>query len=526
MNFYNRVSILTRTIIAKVRKHPFYYGGGVALVLALLWFVFLRDGNGSKELLVVHTSDFAEQVSITGTVVAAQDVDLGFAQSGRIAGVYARVGQSVYQGFVIASIENGDLRAAVTQREAALAKEEAKLLSLQNGTRPEEIAVALSSVTSAESALTQANQAVINSVQDAYAKSDDAVRNKSDQFINSPRSSNPLLSFPTFDFQLKLTVENTRMVMENLLATWQATLPSLSSGNLVTVSAEVESNLRAVSAFLERASAALNLAITSSSVSQTTIDGYKTDISTARSAINTAISAFTTSLTAQKSAISSLDAAQKNLELKLAGTIQADIDAQAAQVKSAFADLTSARAQLLKTLIIAPFTGTISRMEGKVGETASPSAAIVSMISSGVFHIEAYIPEVSISRVVLGNTASTTLDAYGEEMLFGAVVISIDPAQTVRNGVSTYKTLLQFDEENLRIRSGMTANVVITTAIREGVFIIPKGALIERGGETFLALKEGNEIVERSVELGESTALGSVEIRSGLTEGDTVVLNP
>src|SRR3989338_692702 len=136
------------------------------VVVALGGYFFFGRNGGMGATLDISLGDFREEVSVSGTVIAARDADLGFAANGRIAGVYARVGQHVAAGTILAQTENGDLAAALREAEADLA-------SLQAGTRPEELAVASAADTSAQAEL-------VDSIQSAYTTSDDAIHNKVD----------------------------------------------------------------------------------------------------------------------------------------------------------------------------------------------------------------------------------------------------------------------------------------------------------------------------------------------------------
>ncbi len=146
------------------------------------------------------------------------------------------------------------------------------------------------------------------------------------------------------------------------------------------------------------------------------------------------------------------------------------------------------------------------------------------MLSRGVFQIESYVPEVNIANIEVGDSAVVTLDAYGAET-FAATIASIDPAETVKDGVSTYKTTLQFTTEDPRIRSGMTANITITTEQKFGVLIVPQGAIVRRSGNTYVQILSDKEVIERQVTTG-TTSLGQVEILSGIAAGEMIVLNP
>jgi multidrug efflux pump subunit AcrA (membrane-fusion protein) len=499
---------------------------GLVVLAVLLYFVFSPGKNSSIQTLKVTRTDFKQQVSISGTVIAAKRVDLGFTQSGRVAHVYVAAGQSVQAGALLADIDNQDLSASIAQRQATLASQQAKLESLKQGTRPEEIALAQADVESDTQALAQANQALLEAMRDAYATADDAVRNRIYQFVSNPRSQSPQLNFSTSDSALQTRFYNEIAALEPQLNSWQDSLAAASSEDATSFVASSQTKLSAVAALLSDAAALINRAVPSASASQATLDSYASSVATGRSSVNSALTGLTSAQTAQKNTVSALDNAKKTLALKQAGPVQADIDAQAAVVAAAQADVQNAQAQLGKTRIVAPFSGIVTDVEAEVGKIVSPNASEVSMISAGVLQIETYIPEVSIVNVQVGQSASVTLDAYGADILFDAAVVAIDPAETVKSGVSTYKTTLQFAAADARIRPGMTANVSITTGVIPQAVAIPQGAIYERDGTHYVQILSDKKSVERAVVLGSNSPVGSVVISSGLSEGDTLILDP
>lgn len=495
--------------IKHVTRTQVIWAGVVVVALLAGWYFFLRPTQAVQDTLVLHPKAFLQQVSVSGKVVAAKEVALGFAQSGRITGVYVSVGEYAAAGKTLAVVENGDLRAALLQRQAALENQQAKLASLKAGTRPEEVAVAQSSVA-------RDTQGLINDIQDAYRAAEAAVHNTLDQFISNPRT-NPSLSFSVTDSNLKTSVESKRLAAETALNTWNSDAFALTtSSDLSAAAGRAQSNLSAIASLLSEAGAAINRAIPSTQTPQATLDDYSSAVATARTNVNISISNVA-------SAKAALDASNKNLALKQAGTALEDVAAQEAQVKAAQADVAAARAQLQKTVITAPFSGTITTVDAKVGRIVSPNTPEISMISAGAFHIESYVPEVNISLIRIGNQAAVTLDAYGEDTLFDAQVISIDPASTVRDGVSTYRIVLQFSKADSRVKSGMTANVSITTNTKPSVLSVPQGLVVRRDGKTFVRVVVDKEVQEREVTPGEVSSVGEVEILSGLRDGDTIL---
>lgn len=496
----------------------------IVAILGIGSFVFLRNGGGNEnQTLIVKKGDFVKQVFVSGNVRATNNVDLGFAQSGRVSGVYVKVGDTVVQGKVLAEIENGDVRAAVLQKQASVENERAVLASLEQGTRPEELAVTKSEVAKNEAALLQTHQDMVDTIRDAYATADDAVRNQIDQFVNNPRSISPQINFIVSDSSLENRIEFKRTSIEPTLVLWQSEIFTLTAeGDLNKAQTEARNNLSSVASLLADANSALNQAVGD----QTTFNAWIADVALARSAVNSAISALTTAVTAEKNAQSELDISKKNLELSLAGSTVVSVDAQKAKVRSAEADVLSARSQLLKTLIVAPFSGIVTKAQSKVGAVASANTSEISMISVGGFEIESFIPEVDIAEVKVGDSAQVTLDAYGSSVFFEALVSSVEPAETVRDGVSTYKTILRFTKQDSRIKSGMTANVVITTESKTGVIAIPQNIVVFRDGKKVVFVRKDGVDSIREVETGKVSSLGDIEIISGLSVGDEVVLAP
>lgn len=487
------------------------YALAIVVIIGAGYYFFVGKGSDLGATMTITSGDFREQVSVSGTVTAAKDVDLGFAASGRILGTYARVGQHVDAGTILAETENGDLVAALAQKQSALAQAQANLASLKTGTRPEEVAVASTAVTSAEASL-------VNAIQTAYTTSDDAVHNRADSLFTNPRT-NPKLSFSIANANLSALVERDRATTEPVLTSWALLVSKLTNDNAADSSKLAQTYLAQVTTLLADANAALNQGLPDQSISTATLSSYNASLSTARANVNTA----GTALSANSAA---LDAARSNLALKQAGSTPDAIAAQQAAVTSAEADIRSAQALLNKTRVAAPFGGTVTRMDAKVGEIVSPTTSEISMQSDGVFQIETFVPEVTIAHVAPGNPASTSLDAYGPSVEFSSVVVAVDPAETLKDGVPTYKTTLSFLAADPRIRSGMTANVVMVTGVLHDAIVIPAGAIGTKGSTQYVSVVDRGTISARAVTIGPSPALGQAQILSGLSAGDVILLTP
>ena len=250
-------SSLMKAFLKKLAFPGWRYALAVLIVIAALGYFFFGRGGDQGATMVVTRGDFRQQVSVSGTVVAAKDADLGFAANGRIAGAYARVGQHVGAGAILAQIENGDL-------VAALAEAEADLAALKAGTRREEIAVASAAVASAEAAL-------VDTVQDAYTVSDDAIHNKTDALFTNPRTADPKLTFSVSNATLKAAVERDRADIELVLASWALLVSKLTDANAADSAKQSQIYLARITTLLANTNAAVNQGVSDATITAATL---------------------------------------------------------------------------------------------------------------------------------------------------------------------------------------------------------------------------------------------------------------
>ena len=500
------------------------------IVIAVIYFIFFNKKSTVVESVVVEKRSVLEVVSATGNVKPISDLDFSFERSGQVSLVSVSVGDKVSKGQHLASLSNNDLLAAVEQAKAGLKIAEANLSSLKNGSTPEQIAVNESQVEKAKSDLFNAQISLSNSIKDAYTKSDDSIRNYIDLMFNNPRTENPTLLFQT-DFQLQNDIINQRVIIENLLATLNISIlnsdNSLSTDQILAVANSTLSNIQI---FLQNLAYAVNKLSTSPTVSQTTLTLWKTNVSTSRTNIDLAMSALSSASSQYQSASALLKIANSQLTLIKTGATSDQLKAQEALVEQAKANLDVARANLSKSIITSPISGVITKVDVKVGQTIQPGIVAVSIISYGQYNIESFVPEADIAKIKIGNKATTTLDAYGSDTFFETVVTKIDPGETVIENVPTYKVTLEFiNPSDVRIKSGMTANLDILTKQKDNVLVLSPRSIYSIDNEKFVRkidLNDPKNSIETKIEIGVRGVDGYIEIVSGLKEGDKVLASP
>jgi RND family efflux transporter MFP subunit len=485
----------------------------VVLIVGGSMAYYLRPKPIAHEFATVERRDIKQEVSVTGRVKPAEEVSLAFEKSGKVSRVYSKVGVRVERGALLAKLEDSDILAKIDEAKARLSAESFKLNSLQQGTRIEEVNVQKTRVANAKVTFDNAKSALTVAMNDAHTKADDAIRNKTDKFFMNPRTPDAKLSFFIADSGLQNAIELSRWDIERMFALWET--------NTLVV---VKQNMTQIKSFLDKLALALSNAGPNGSVTQSMLDGYKADVSIARGNINLAISALDSAEQIFRVAESSVTLEESNLTLKEAPTLPDTILAQKAVIAQAEASIRSFEAEASKFLLRSPISGTVVKEDVRQGETVSLNVPLISIISQSKLEIEAFIPEADIAKVRIGDHASATLDAYGDTVIFPIAVISIDPTETLIEGVATYKTVFQFSEDDNRIKPGMTANVDILTDKKDRVLVLPQRLLTRKENAVFAKILDGVEVRDVFVQTGLRGSDGYVEIVSGLGEGDRVIV--
>lgn len=199
-----------------------------------------------------------------------------------------------------------------------------------------------------------------------------------------------------------------------------------------------------------------------------------------------------------------------------------DIKAQKALVAQAQADIELQRAKISETVLVSPMDGVIVTANSEVGEIAKPETLIVSIISDESLQINVDVAETAIANVRVGQTVRITLDAFDNAIEWAGTVTEIDPTETIRGGAVYYKTIVSFDKKDSSIKSGMTANIWIKTAISENTLLIPVSAL--QNNNNIVRILQGKQVVEKEVKTGLRNDDGMVEIVSGLSQGEQLII--
>jgi HlyD family secretion protein len=175
-------------------------------------------------------------------------------------------------------------------------------------------------------------------------------------------------------------------------------------------------------------------------------------------------------------------AAQQDLDTAEASvaTTHAAIDAANANLAQAAAQLHQAQVNLSYTKIISPIDGVVISRSVDVGQTvaASLSAPTLFTIAQDLtkMQVDTSVSEGDVGRLQVGMKTYFTVDSFPGQRFFGKIRQIRNAATTVQN-VVTYDAVIDVDNDDLRLRPGMTANVTVVYAERKDVLSVSNTAL-------------------------------------------------
>lgn len=173
--------------------------------------------------------------------------------------------------------------------------------------------------------------------------------------------------------------------------------------------------------------------------------------------------------------------------------------------------------------IRAPFDGQIASFDAIVGESASSSSVLGTLVTRDRL-AKISLNEVDIAAVRAGQKATLTFDAIPDFSIAGSVV-SVDTVGEVSQGVVTFMVTIGFDSADERIKPGMSVSASIITATKDNVLLLPNAAIKSEGESTYVQTADSpqGQTNRRDVQTG-LTNDESTEIREGLTEQDTIIM--
>lgn len=447
------------------------------IILAIIVLIAVKSGDSDAPVnpYTVVTKNIVDQVLLSGRTESINSVSLGFADSGRVNRVFVTEGQVVKKGQVLAELEAGDLVAQLSSARAELTIARANVNTVNN---------------QQDSLVETAKRALYGSLEaypvDIYSA------------LEAPTIYGSYLGNETGEYTLEVYGS------------------SGSSGASIRFSG-LESGVTSVTTDNRVALGTKGLFIQFPSVMGYINSKWIIPVPNDRS------SSYAGLKSAYDNAVASRNVATGNANNN-ALLLQARVD-------QALATINQINSAIARRKIVAPFSGTISSVDLKEGEStvgiSKSTSPGVSMLATDQYKVVIKIPEIDVARISPNTPVSINLDAYGPDINFTGTLTTINPAETIVDGVPVYEGTVLFTDHDDRIRSGMTAIVTIKIGEKNNVLAIPGNYIREdKVARKFYVnvvdIEKDDKVTEREIKTGIRGSDGMTEVISGLENGEIV----
>lgn len=194
------------------------------------------------------------------------------------------------------------------------------------------------------------------------------------------------------------------------------------------------------------------------------------------------------------------------------------------ELAAARSRVVSARQQLQRTLVRAPFAGVVSERKASTGDTAQIGKELVKVIDPRSMRFEGLVSADRLSDLALGQPVRFRINGFSDQP-FGGRIERIDAA--VNTATRQVAVAVAFDDPSAAPRvAGLFAEGRVETGSTE-VLTLPENALVRAGEQAHVWRVQGATLAKVDVKTGErDPRTGEVPVLSGVAAGDRLLRNP
>ena len=519
----------------------------LGVVIIGFWF-YKKNGHSPFIFAKVSKGTVFQRVSETGEVEVPKEKKLGFKVSGKIAKIFVKEGEKVRKGQKLAELENKDLFLQLEEAKAVLDLKQANYEKLITGAKKEEIKVKESSVLEAQTEFEKAQQNLKDVLAENQQKLDSVYKKAlcilDEAHLAIYNSYNTIVElqneyFPPSNGYSMQVIEEKDKIKNNLRRSGKLIEKAKNSENYQDIDkalTQLKEYLQDTNLSLTTVRDIVNNNIYRDMVSDTyksSLDERKTSVVSAFRKVVDVIQEISKTKTENESKENNakaevsrtkarLEKAKDELSLIKSKARKEDIDSALAEIRKAKANISLIESKIEDTIIKSEEEGVISEVLKEEGEIVSPGEKVFTFIPIAPYQIKVDIYEEDIVKVKPGQEVEISLTAFPDSPLKGRVS-SISPAEKIIDGVVYYEVTIEFVEKREGIKPGMTADIVINTAKKENVLVVPKEAVEEIDSKKIVQVKKGDKVLKQEIKTG-LEGEDFYEVISGLKEGDEVVI--
>jgi RND family efflux transporter MFP subunit len=463
------------------------------------------------KLATVEGTTLQEKSEFVGTLEAIRSVDIRSETEGRITRIFVESGDTVTEGQAIARLKSDSIEAELRRAQANVTRAQANLAQLKAGTRPEEIDQARARLNQAQARLDEL-KAGTRSEEVAQAR---ARLNQAQARLTDARSG----SLEEEIAQARARIEANQADLE--LADERVNrYQNLQQQGAISEDEleEYRQNQRRLQAVVEEAKRRL---IQLQQSRETQIEQLEQTVEQERQALRQ----LENGARPEEIALVEAEVAEVQSELNqlLNGTRPEEIAQAEAEVAEAIAEVSGLEVQLEETAIVAPFTGIVGDISGKIGDFLSQGDAITTLTANQRLDLRLPIPIERKADLKIGLPVAIS-DPQGQFLANGTISF-ISP--TVNQNSQSLLAKATFENPEGRLRDNQFVRSTVIWNERSGTVIVPVNAITFQGDQRFVYISEGGDTLtakKQQVELGLVQG-DNAEVLSGLRPGQKLIVS-
>jgi HlyD family secretion protein len=514
---------------------------GVIIVLLIAGWLAYRHYNTAAAPTRYLTATVQKQTviaAVTGTGQVSEDrsVNITPQSSGKLTALNFKQGSQVKTGDVIAIVDETNNTLSLNQAQAGLASAKASYDEVLTGATAHDLQLAQLSVAADQQSLDNAS----SSLATVTKQQNQAVQNALSNYLNAglqavPSSSNIGTGSIAISGTYSGTDQGTYLISiystgSGLQFNYSGLETGSGSINKTTPIALGTRGLYIQFSGNAGASDSWTVALPNPMASN-----YASSYNAYLNAQTSQSQAVTNAQNQIQSAQNKLAQDQINLEVKQEPPTEQQLESAKAQLTQAQAQLQNAQINYNNNILKAPFDGQIAQLNSQLGDQVSGSTVVAVVVTNEPISVIS-LNEDDVSKIKLGDKVTMTFNAIDGLTITGKVA-QIDNIGTVSQGVVNYNVKIAFDTPDSRVKPGMSVSASIITSIAADVLTVPSAAVQNQGTSNYVLTlnpKQTQSVTGQtgvtstvapktvSVEVGISDDTNT-EIKSGLSEGDTVV---
>ena len=222
-------------------------------------------------------------------------------------------------------------------------------------------------------------------------------------------------------------------------------------------------------------------------------------------------------------------------QLNVQGVSQAQVDGDAADLKSKNALVAQQQALVAKKILKAPFAGRLGITTTNPGQFLNPGDKIVTLQAIDPIYVDFFLPQRQVGALSLGQAVNAQTDSYENKSFHGKITAINPKVDTTTRNLQLEATI---SNPKHQLLPGMFANATVDVGVKMRYLTLPQTAITYHPyGSTVFVVKPATakgdanapppkaddlEVQQAFVTTGETRG-DQVAITSGLVEGQTVV---